>query len=201
MARPAAGGCRSTVGIVDVSAAVGPRPTDATISMRPRVHMGGQDASLRTLQARSHRVLSLAALLVPTKQRCHRRRRSGTPQDHSGTEIDSPSSAGVCTGRRRACVACSKLYPRDKSLCSPNAGPKKEIPTGRSSPVNPAGTIRSGKPVRLAMFVADAVGPAGPMSGGAASNAGLRGDVGYTIASSFSAAKRPSTVARTNGRP
>jgi hypothetical protein len=64
----------------------------------------------------------------------------------------------VCTGRRRACVACSKLYPRDKSFCSLNAGPKKEMPTGRLSPVNPAGTIRSGKPARLAMFVAEAVG-------------------------------------------
>jgi hypothetical protein len=51
------------------------------------------------------------------------------------------------------------------------------------------------------MFVADAVGLAGAVSGGAASNAGLRVDVGYTIASSLSAAKRPSTVARTNGRP
>ena len=26
-----------------------------------------------------------------------------------GTEIDSPGRPGVCTGRRRACVACSKL--------------------------------------------------------------------------------------------
>ena len=26
-----------------------------------------------------------------------------------GTEIDSPATAGVWTGRRRACVACSKL--------------------------------------------------------------------------------------------
>src|SRR5215467_16041024 len=96
-------------------------------------------------------------------------------QSPYGTDIDSPLSAGVCTGRRRACVACSKLYPSDKSFCSLNAGPKKEIPTGRLSPVNPAGTIRSGKPVRLAMFVAD--GLAGAVSGGAASNAGLRGDV------------------------
>jgi hypothetical protein len=32
------------------------------------------------------------------------------------------------------------------------------MPTGRLSPVNPAGTIRSGKPARLAMFVAEAVG-------------------------------------------
>jgi hypothetical protein len=127
--------------------------------------------------------------------------RPEAPQDHCGTGIDSPSSAGVCTGRRRARVACSKLKPRDNSLGSLNARPEKEIPTGRLSPVNPAGTIRSGKPVRLAMFVADAVGPAGPVSGGAASNAGLRVAVGYTIASSFSAANRPSTVARTNGRP
>jgi hypothetical protein len=83
----------------------------------------------------------------------------------------------------------------------PAAGPKKEMPMGSLSPVNPAGTIKSGKPVRLAMFVADAVGLAGAVSGGAVSNARLRGDVGYTIASSFSAAKRPSTAARTSGRP
>jgi hypothetical protein len=62
-------------------------------------------------------------------------------------------------------------------------------------------SIRSGKPVRLAMFVADAVGLAGGVSGSAVSNAGLRGDVGYTIASSFSFVKRPSTVARNSGRP
>ncbi len=29
------------------------------------------------------------------------------------------------------------------------------MPTGRPSPVNPAGTMRSGNPVRLAMSVAD----------------------------------------------
>ena len=103
-------------------------------------------------------------------------------------------------------MACSKLYPRDNSFCSLNATPKKEtpkkdMPTGRLSPVNPAGTIRSGKPVRLAMFVADAVGAAGAVSGGAAISAGLRGDVGYTIASNFAEAKRPSTAARTSGRP
>ena len=39
------------------------------------------------------------------------------------------------------------------------------------------------------------------VSGGAVSNAGLRGDVGYTIASSVSLAKMPSTAARNNGRP
>src|SRR5207244_11043680 len=120
---------------------------------------------------------------------------------YQGTDSDSPSSAGACTGRRRARVACSKLNPRDKSFCSLKAGPKKEMPTGRLSPVNPAGTIRSGKPVRLAKFVAEAVGLAGAVSDGAASNAGLRVDVGYTIASSFSAAKRPSKADRINGRP
>jgi hypothetical protein len=65
-----------------------------------------------------------------------------------------------------------------KSFCSLNAGPRKEMPTGRLSPVNPAGTIRSGKPVRLAMFVAEAVGLAGAVSGGAVSSAGLRVAVG-----------------------
>ena len=39
--------------------------------------------------------------------------------------------------------------------------------------MNPAGTIRSGKPVRLAMFVAEAVGLAGAVSGGAVSSASL----------------------------
>jgi hypothetical protein len=41
----------------------------------------------------------------------------------------------------------------------------------------------------------------GAVSGGAASKAGRRVAVGYTIASILSAANRPSTVDRTNGRP
>jgi len=44
---------------------------------------------------------------------------------------------------------------------------------GRLSAMNPAGTIRSVKPVRLAMFVADAVRFGAAVSGGV-SSAGLR---------------------------
>ncbi len=56
--------------------------------------------------------------------------------------------------------------------------PKNEIPTGRPLLVNPAGTIRSGKPLRFARLVAETAGlgdedplfsPKGP---------GLRGAVG-----------------------
>src|SRR5439155_96198 len=74
---------------------------------------------------------------------------------NQGTEIPSPSSAGAWIGTRRACVACSKLYPSDSSFGSLKARPKNDNPTGRLSPVNPAGTMRSGKPVRLAMSVAE----------------------------------------------
>src|SRR6266480_4252577 len=106
-------------------------------------------------------------------------------------EIDSPERAGVWTGRRRARVACSKLYPSASSLGSLNAGPKNEIPTGRLSPVKPAGTMRSGKPVRFAMSVAARPVPARSVAGDAGAAAvvairpGLRDDVGYTIASSL----------------
>src|SRR4051794_28485834 len=72
-----------------------------------------------------------------------------------GTVIVSPGSAGVWIGRRRAWVSCSKLNPSDSSFCSLKARPKNDSPTGRLSPVNPAGTMRSGKPLRLAMSVAD----------------------------------------------
>ena len=56
--------------------------------------------------------------------------------------------------------------------------PKKEIPTGNPLLVNPAGTIRSGKPLRFARLVAETAGlgeedprfsPRGP---------GRRGEVG-----------------------
>src|SRR4051812_37725203 len=47
----------------------------------------------------------------PCRTGCTTRHLFTTQQDQ-GTDIDSPSSAGACTGRRRACVACSKLYPR-----------------------------------------------------------------------------------------
>ena len=66
---------------------------------------------------------------------------------------------------------------KEASRGSLNAGPRKDNPTGRSSPVNPAGTIRSGNPVRLAMFHGEG-GPPPPPPGDAASSAGRRGDVG-----------------------
>jgi hypothetical protein len=56
--------------------------------------------------------------------------------------------------------------------------------------------MHSGKPVRFAIFVAEVTSGVG----GAEICAGRRGDVGYTIASSFSAAMMPSTTARTIGR-
>src|SRR5690348_14152520 len=98
-------------------------------------------------------------MVPPIKARCGlpgigRRRSEG----FYGTVIDSPFNAGVWIGRRRACVACSKLYPSDSNFCSLNAVPKNEIPTGKRSPVNPAGTIKSGNPVRFAIFVADDAG-------------------------------------------
>ena len=98
----------------------------------------------------------------------------------------SPASAGVCTGRRRARVSCSKLYPRAKSLGSLNAGPRNDSVTGSPSAVKPAGTIRSGKPVRLARLTAVAALPPGAFGGSVRSGA-RRGNVVYTMASSFCA--------------
>src|SRR5689334_5661216 len=92
------------------------------------------------------------------------------------SEIVSPDRGGVCTGRRRACVACSKLYPSASSFPSLNAGPKNDSPTGRLSPVKPAGTIRSGKPVRFAMLVADGTPP--PLAPVSATRPGRRDEVG-----------------------
>ena len=73
--------------------------------------------------------------------------------------MPSPASRGVVTGKRRALVACSKLYASEISVPSLHARPKNEMPSGRRSSLNPAGTVRSGKPVRFAKFVALAPPP------------------------------------------
>ncbi len=64
--------------------------------------------------------------------------------------ILSPGSAGVCTGRRRAFVACSNEYPSASSFGSLNAGPKNEIPTGSPPVVKSGGhdQIREAREVR-----------------------------------------------------
>ena len=92
--------------------------------------------------------------------------------------ILSPGSGGVCTGSRRALVICSKAYPNPKRVGSLNGSPKKEIPTGKPLLVNPAGTIRSGKPLRFARLVAETAGSGDEDPRSSPSKPGRRGEVG-----------------------
>lgn len=125
-------------------------------------------------------------------------RREINSAGNHGTLTASPGSRGVWMGSRRACVACSKLYPSANSLPSLNGRPRNDSATGSTSPVKPAGTIRSGNPVRLARFTGVLAEPPGG-SGGAAISGGRFGRVGYTSASSCCDARTPSMTARTIG--
>jgi hypothetical protein len=92
--------------------------------------------------------------------------------------IFSPCKGGVCIGLRRDLVICSNAYPNPKRLGSLKGRPKKEIPTGNPLLVNPAGTIRSGKPLRLARLVAETAGSSDEGPRFSPRGPGRRGEVG-----------------------
>src|SRR6267143_6486112 len=141
---------RSMSSVTSLSAQVSSSASPLKTLLIPSSRISGMSVPAFESSAGAVDVLFHQAIIVSTGVRLV----SDTSDSGHGTEIVSPGSAGVWIGRRRACVSCSKLYPSDSSLGSLNARAKNDNPTGRLSPVNPAGTMRSGKPVRLAMSVA-----------------------------------------------
>src|SRR5690348_3864177 len=70
-----------------------------------------------------------------------------------GSPIQAPNSTVRANpGRRRAFLACSKLYASFSNIGSLHADPKNEIPTGKPR-TKPAGTVMCGYPATAAGVV------------------------------------------------